>query len=275
MIFEERPAPEGLEAAVARLWYLEVPRLREFEKILPLPYVHLIVNLSEPYTIYDRSGAAVRVDDSFVSGIQSEYLIIASPPVIRHVGVELRPGGFGLVSKTSGASVAGRVVGAEAVMGDGGALAAALRSGSDPASTLDMLTKALIRLGADWTADPIVEATLSAIHADDGPQLGATAERLGVSHRTLLNRFRRVVGTTPRVYAQVWRFHRFVVRLQQQPLPPDWAALAPQVGYYDQPHVIRAFRRFSGWTPTQYLRRIEAFGPEAAVFVPLDQVPDR
>lgn len=275
MIFEERPAPVGLESAISRLWYLEVPRVREFEKILPLPYVHLIVNLSEPYAIYDRSGAAVRVDDAFVSGIQSEYLIIASPPVIRHVGVELRPGGLGLISKMPGASLAGRVVGADAVMGDRGAFSSALRSAPDPGSTLDTLAEAMERLGATWTADPTVEATLSAIHADDGPQLGAIAERLGVSHRTLLNRFRRVVGTTPRVYAQVWRFHRFVLALQRQPLPPDWAALAPQVGYYDQPHVIRAFRRFSGWTPTEYLRRIEAFGPEAAGFVPLDEVPHR
>lgn len=124
-----------------------------------------------------------------------------------------------------------------------------------------------------WAADPVVESTLSAVHADDGPQLGATAERLGVSHRTLVNRFRRVVGTTPRDYAQVWRFHRFVVTLQRQSLPPAWATLAPEVGYYDQPHVIRAFRRFSGWTPTEYLRRLEAFGPDAAGFVPLDEVP--
>jgi len=37
--------------------------------------------------------------------------------------------------------------------------------------------------------------------------------------------------------------------------------------------VIRTFRRFSGYTPAEYLRRVKEFGPEAASFVPLDEVP--
>lgn len=273
MHFEERPAPAGLEAAVNRLWYLEMPRVRQFEKILPLPYVHLIVNLSEPYSLHDRAGAVTRVDDAFVSGIQSEYLVIASPPVIRHVGVELRAGGAGLVSRGAGPAVAGRVVPAATVLPDAGPLVARLRAAAGPAEALDVLSEALVARGRDWTPDPVVEAALDEIHGGAVPQLGATAARAGVSHRTLVTRFRRAAGVTPRDYAQVWRFHRFVTTLQQQPLPPDWAALAPQAGYYDQPHVVRAFRRFSGWTPTEYLRRVTEFGPEAAGFVPLDEVP--
>ncbi|WP_088319371.1 AraC family transcriptional regulator [Kineosporia sp. R_H_3] len=273
MIYEERPAPAGLEAAVARLWYLEMPRVRAFEKILPLPYVHLIFNLSDPYLVHDRAGVATQVDDAFVSGIQSEYLVIASPPTIRHVGAELRAGGLGLLTDAPGGSVAGAVVPAATVMAGAGDLARALRAAAGPDQALDLLTAAMAQRGAGWVADPVVEATLAAVHDDARLQLGATAARAGVSHRTLVTRFRRAAGVTPREYAQIWRFHRFVTALQHQPLPPDWAALAPEAGYYDQPHVVRAFRRFSGWTPTEYLRRVEAFGPDAAGFVPLDEVP--
>ncbi|MET3164180.1 UNVERIFIED_ORG: hypothetical protein ABIB19_002602 [Arthrobacter sp. UYEF10] len=41
-------------------------------------------------------------------------------------------------------------------------------------------------------------------------------------------------------------------------------------GYYDQPHLIRTFRRFSGFTPSGYLRLIRQHGPEYATFVPLE-----
>ncbi len=40
--------------------------------------------------------------------------------------------------------------------------------------------------------------------------------------------------------------------------------------YYDQPHLIRTFRRFSGFTPSEYLRLIRQHGPEYATFVPLE-----
>lgn len=275
MIYEERPAPAGLEAAVARLWFLEMPRVREFEKILPLPYVHLIFNLSQPYLVHDRDGVAARVDDAFVSGIQSQYLVIASPPTIRHVGVELRAGGLGLVTDVPGGSVAGAVVPAATVVPGADDLARALRAAAGPEQALDLLAQDLARRGPAWAVDPVVEATLAAVHGGERLHLGETAARAGVSHRTLVTRFRRAAGVAPSEYAQIWRFHRFVTTLQQQPLPPDWAALAPVAGYYDQPHVVRAFRRFSGWTPTEYLRRVEAFGPEAAGFVPLDEVPSR
>lgn len=275
MIFEERPAPAGLEAAISRLWYLEVPRVREFEKILPLPYVHLIVNLSDPYLVHDRAGVATRVDDAFVSGIQSEYLVIASPPTIRHIGVELRAGGLGLVTRAPGGTVAGAVVPLESLMAGAAELVHALRSAPAPERALDLLADAMARRGASWRGDPVVEHTLRAVHEDRRLHLGETAVRAGVSHRTLVTRFRRAAGVTPSAYAQIWRFHRFVTTLPQQPLAPDWAALAPEGGYYDQPHVVRAFRRFSGWTPTEYLRRVEQFGPDAAGFVPLDEVPGR
>lgn len=275
MFFEERPAPAGLEAAISRLWYLEVPRLREFEKILPLPYVHVIVNLSDPYLVHDRSGVAARVDDAFVSGIQSEYLVIASPPTIRHIGVELRAGGLGLVTEAPGGAVAGAVVPLGSVMPGAAGLVHALRSAPDPGGALDLLEDAMSERGAGWQADPVVEEALAAIHGGGRPRLGDAAARAGVSHRTLVTRFRRGTGVTPSAYAQIWRFHRFVTTLRQQPSAPDWAALAPEGGYYDQPHVVRAFRRFSGWTPTEYRRRVEEFGPEAAGFVPLDEVPGR
>jgi methylphosphotriester-DNA--protein-cysteine methyltransferase len=78
---------------------------------------------------------------------------------------------------------------------------------------------------------------------------------------------------TPKAYAQLWRFHRFVSMVQADQDAPDWAGIAAVAGFYDQPHVIRAFRRFSGWTPAEYHRRVAEFGPEAASFVPLDEIP--
>lgn len=277
MRYVERPAPAGLEESVARIWFLEAPRLRRFEKILPLPYAHLIVNLSEPYAIYDRAGTATPVEDAFLSGIQSEYLVIESPPLIRHVGIELRPAGVHAVSGVAATELAGRVSDARAVVPGVGAFVSALqrelRNGVAADGALDLATDFLTDLCATTSPDGVVVAALNAIHRDPSAPIGEIARHAGTSERTLSTRFRTATGVTPKAYAQLWRFHRFVNELAETPGRPDWAGLAAESGYYDQPHVIRAFRRFSGWTPTVYRERVAEFGPDAAHFVPLDDVP--
>ena len=122
-------------------------------------------------------------------------------------------------------------------------------------------------------ADSVVDHTVAAIRADPGQAIGDLAAQAGVSHRTLISRFRAATGVTPKAYAQLWRFHAFVGAVVDPSRSPDWAGLATASGFYDQPHVIRAFRRFTGWTPAEYYRRVVEFGAEAASFVPLEDLP--
>jgi AraC-like DNA-binding protein len=56
---------------------------------------------------------------------------------------------------------------------------------------------------------------------------------------------------TPKLYSRIQRLRRVVEQLTR-PDEPDWASLANEHGYYDQPHLIRDFREFSGVTPARY-----------------------
>lgn len=271
MIYTERPAPPGLESFVSRLWYQEVPPLRRHEKILPMPFVHAIVNLSAPYRLYDRNGTPSQVGHAFVSGIQTEYLVIENPPLIRHVGVELRAHGLRALSSVPADSVTGRVTDAEDVLPGFGDIMTGVPA--TPEAALDAITAYLVASHRPGTADPLVERVLAEIHTDPQPRIGDVARACGVTHKTLIARFTAACGITPKAYAEVWRFHRFVSELRIGEPLPTWAELAAASPYYDQPEVIRTFRRFSGYTPAEYLRRVSEFGPDAASFVPLDEVP--
>lgn len=283
VIYEERAVPAGLDRAVSRLWFLETPRERRFEKILPLPFVHFIVNLSDPYALYDRSGHANVVSAGFLSGIQTEYVVIESPQLIRHVGVELRPEGLSVLTRVPGTEVARRVQDATAVVPGSERLVAALRGDPSADAALTALSDFLAERSVGWRPDDVVQHALESLHEEPERLIGDLARAAGVSHRTLISRFRGVTGLTPKEYAQVDRFHRFLGaaiesaaadgKASGSVAAPDWTALAGASGYYDQPHVIRAFRRFCGWTPTEYHRRIADFGPDAAYFVPLDEIP--
>lgn len=270
MSYEEHPVPPGLERFVTRLWSLEMAPPRRHEKILPLPFVHVIVNLSQPYRLFDRYGTARPVQRAFVSGIQPEYLVIENPPLLRHVGAELTPTGLRGLSDVSPSGVTGRVLDAERVFPG---LDAAVAAGVSRAPALVGLTRYLSAAVRPGRTDALVSQALEQIQRDPMTQMGRFAVTAGVSHKTLIARFTAACGITPKAYAQVWRFHRFVMSLRIGEPQPSWADLAATSSYYDQPQVTRAFRRFSGYTPAEYLARVSEFGPEAASFVPLDEIP--
>ena len=273
MIFEERFLTDRVAAVASRVWFLETEPLGAFEKILPLPFAHLIVNLSDPYRLFGPDGGGTVVADAFVSGLQADYLVIESPPRIRHVGLELAPAGLHALAPGSGVRAAGRVQDARTLVPGIDDLVERLRQVADvagPGPALDIMEGLLDVAGP---VDALVAAGLSQLERDPETTVTAVAEALGTSSAAFILRFRTVTGVTPKQHAQVLRFHRFVGAVHESGGAPDWAGLAVAAGYYDQPHVIRAFRRFSGWTPTEYYRLVAEHGPMAAHFVPLDQVP--
>lgn len=272
MDFIEVPATGELAGIASRAWYIESPPLRQFEKILPLTRTHVILNLSEPYRIFDRSGQGERVPDEFISGLQSEYLIIEAPPLIRHVGIELLPGALQLLSPSFAATSAERVQDARLAFDGIDRVAASIRGRCSPHEAIDSLIS-FFSTRVSGSVDLCVKATIDAIESDPQVQISTIASNSGKSQRYLISRFKEATGMTPKRYAQVLRFHRLIDTLDASDQHVDWAKLATDSGYYDQPHVIRAFRRFSGWTPAEYFKLVREFGAEAAHFVPMREVP--
>jgi AraC-like DNA-binding protein len=91
-----------------------------------------------------------------------------------------------------------------------------------------------------------------------GIRIGSLAEQLGCSRKHLRQRFLEQVGTPAKQLAQLLRFNHVVGRLRTLPsLAPErhLAALALACGYADHAHLSREFRRFSGWTPSEYQRQ--------------------
>ena len=117
------------------------------------------------------------------------------------------------------------------------------------------------------------------VAADGRISLGSLAAEMDCSHRTLIARFRTCVGFPPKTIARLLRFNRAVRSLDRlsrtranEPVSKpylevsraedrlvgaiQWADLAADCGYFDQAHLIREFREFSGSTPAAFLRQV-------------------
>ena len=82
---------------------------------------------------------------------------------------------------------------------------------------------------------------------------GALAERFEMSLRALQRLFNDYVGIGPKWVINRYRMHEAIARVQAGQ-PVSWAALAQELGYFDQAHFIADFRRLVGKTPVDYAR---------------------
>lgn len=297
MEYLQRTPSAALDGVVRSLWLVRGPVQQSRERIFPMPFAHLIVNLSDAYRATDpvtgvASGPLTAV---FCSGLQSHFTLSENPNNVFNLGAVIEPDALGRLGLEPSV-VTGRVVNVDAVLpevararesalteGDldtaaggildqrgGGSAGGPLdqREGGSE-SLLDDLDAALVRSLRGGVPDPVVRRAVVVLSEHPSHPVASIATELGLSHKSLIERFRRATGVTPKFYATVVRFHRLIDEL---PLGDDvpWAELAVVTGYYDQSHVIRAFKSFTGFTPQDYYRIARTHGRESARFVPVD-----
>ena len=85
----------------------------------------------------------------------------------------------------------------------------------------------------------VIAATSGAVAIDE---LRASA---GVSSTHLTQRFKELIGVTPKRLARTYRFATTVPSINPAG-PIDWADLASSAGYFDQAHFGHEFRGFTG-----------------------------
>ena len=76
--------------------------------------------------------------------------------------------------------------------------------------------------------------------------------RAGISGRQLERWFLQQVGIGPKFLLRILRFQQ-ALQAATGGARPDWAAIAADHGYFDQAHLIRDFRKFTGHTPRAWL----------------------
>lgn len=96
-----------------------------------------------------------------------------------------------------------------------------------------------------------IEATIRLIDSGqtDVASLAGTA---CLSTKQFQRVFSEYVGSNPKEFSLTIRFQR-ALHLLETGSHVSLTALAYQCGYFDQSHIIKEFRAFSGYTPTEYL----------------------
>ena len=237
-------APDDLADRIEHFWTVRwnleggPPQVQE---TLPHPNVHLVV---EPGTIA-------------AWGVHTGRWTRALEGRSQAFGIKFRPGAFRGVLGRAVSTIADGAIPAAALFGADAATLAGVLGHDDDRAAVGIASAFLrARLPA------IDESALLAGRIVDGvaddlelPSVDALARRFAMSPRALQRLFSDYVGVGPKWVINRYRMHEAVARVQAGQ-PVSWAALAQDLGYFDQAHFIADFRKLVGSTPGDYARAL-------------------
>ncbi|HEV8548324.1 MAG TPA: helix-turn-helix domain-containing protein [Polyangiaceae bacterium] len=236
---ERRAPPAELEPFLERFWWVrwDLTGRPEYEQeILPYP----CVNLSFDANGYEVHGPGTR---RFVARLTGRGFA---------VGAKFRPAGFFAFARVPMRTLVDRVLSPKEALG----AEPAAPTSDDEASIAGIFEVFLGALTRVASGDAAEVNELVRLAQDDRSITRAEqlARRADVSERSLHRLFERYVGVGPKWIVRRSRVQEAADRVKNGERV-DWSAVAQELGYHDQAHLIRDFREQVGLTPAAYAKR--------------------
>ncbi|QUR67174.1 helix-turn-helix domain-containing protein [Mycobacterium spongiae] len=255
--FRKRTPDPPLSRVVASLWCARgtVPYTRE--KIAPTGSTVAVMVLGDPIIQVPDNGAgeALVAERGLLVGPHDRPVVNEPTGETHAVGIVTTPIGCEAVFGIRPAEIRGRVVDLEGTWPPARSLRTAIAARTEPEGKLDVVERHLAdAVGLDSQDSELErwESAVALISADPSRPIAQVAEAVGLSHGHLDRGFTRVVGLSPRSLARLLRMRRLLDGINSHRRVP-WTDLAAELGWFDQSHLIRDFKRHTGVTPSAYL----------------------
>jgi len=254
MQHQEFEVPEGLREAIKCFWYTSMDFGAEgssFE-VMPDGYAEIVFLFGNECSV-SYNGTLQPLPSPFLMAMLNKPMVIHTKGVLTVVGTRCFPWAvfelLGLQGGKDGVDIYDHPI---------AQLQPALNN-MVAAGRIDMAVDAVkqyfMNAGPQAAVDNILTKAGAAMSGANGTmQVSEVAAAAHATVRTLERKFRRSTGYTVKDVSGVMRFEQARNHLW---LHPDCslARLAQELGYTDQAHLTRAFRRYSGTTPAAFARK--------------------
>lgn len=239
--------------------------LRRYE--FPIPVVVMIFEFGPPIRLVDPvdQSRADRFVGGFTAGMTGTTAITEHDGYQAGMEVKLTPIGARLFFDFPMVELANRIVSLRDVLRPPERdISARLHDAADWDARFDLLDELFAgRIASARVGTRVTNWALARIEESGGQlDIGSLARELGYSQKHLISLFRDHVGLPPKLIARLFRFDRVIQHLRSG-APGSWAEIAAAHGYYDQAHLNREMRLFTGTTPTAAREMVAEPAPSA------------
>ncbi|WP_078381720.1 helix-turn-helix domain-containing protein [Sutcliffiella halmapala] len=225
------------------------------ETILPNGKIEMIFALEGNYQVGNRK--TYRMKQAWLSGIQREPLHIAYKGVSNLIGVRFYPNGLFPFLPIPISETINEVEPLSLLWGSFADEVFESLCSTD--NIEEIFTKLdyylLYKLSPRKEANhQLVKTIIREQQIQPSIMISELASKFGYSERQLNRIFKDQTGISPKIIAQIYRFEKSSMFLFKHAINEDSNDLL-DLGYYDQSHFIKEFKRFSGMTPEEYKRK--------------------
>lgn len=222
------------------IYFESLDQYHAYEKVMPDGMPQLIINLDEP--------------SSIIIGQHDIPLCLLLKKNIRKIIVRFQPYGLYLLTGIPQDYLLNRTLDAEHIFGRSiNQLCEELLSCQDPIQLQTLLSRFFTERIPAAETHLVERRVIHFVVSNINEPIGVLVKKSGYSSKHLIHLFRTYTGLTPKVFQQI---RQFAASINEMSLLPTYhlAGTAWSQDYYDSAHFIRQFTRFSGFTPTEYLK---------------------
>lgn len=254
MFHQEFEPPLALQNAIKCFWYNKIDfgeTATNFE-VIPDGYAEIIFHFGNGCSIL-RNGIVETLPSPFIMGLLNQPAIFNSKKNLEIIGIRCFPWTvFDLLGLPSGKS--GVQLFEHPIAGLQPILQECITSGKVQEAILQT-QKYFMELHSGVIHSTMLSKAGKALQNTNGKiTVNQLAEQAHTSVRTLERNFKQSAGHTVKDVTGLMRFEQVRNQLWLNP-DTSLAGLAHELGYTDQSHLSREFKRYSGITPAAFARK--------------------
>lgn len=264
-----------LKEYIHKFWFVKGHIGYKLEKILPMPYIFLIVNLGEKYKLFngiDIQNYEFKVG-AWISGLQNKFIMIENPEITHNIGIEFYPGSVSCFTNLHQVNLTNKVQDTNLVFeNDFTSLITKSNTGSSAEELfieLEKVLESLFKENLDKNFN-IIKDSIKILDKDNGIKISDLAEQFGISKKHLTFLYEKYIGISPKKLKDLYKFHKIIEQIGSTK-PSSWAEFSVRFNYHDQAHFTKVFKMFTGFTPNEYIEIMNKYGSGYLNFVALDK----
>lgn len=236
---------------VKQYWLMKSDAIGHAQGIIPTGYISMYFHRASPLLSIEKKEMLAR---AYISGQTADYSNLELTGSMDLLCVDFHPFGANAFFKiplhefrNESISI-GDIEDKELLI-----LQRQILNESDDQTCIHLIERFLIKrlhTFKDYNYNRIL-AIIETVNNNPSVDINTLADIACLSYKQFKRVFTKEVGTTPKEFTRIIRFQRALYALQLKP-EISLTQLAFECGYYDQPHLIREFKSFSGYTPREY-----------------------
>ncbi len=255
MEFQSYLPSEQLKSTIAYYWTVKASACLEGGsqyRLIPDGYVDWIFHLKTPWHIkYSSSSENAKQYRSHLFSHTRQYIDVTIPHEDMYFfGVKFQPWAAGQLWDIDMSSLTDQVVNwSDFSRSDFQSLEEQINLAADVYQMIDATEKALLPKLNNYSPQSLDKAVLQIINNPVQP----TFKYNELGQRRLEQKFKKEVGISPKLLHRTLRVN---IAIQNMIASPDHSLtdICYESGFYDQSHFIRDFKKFTGVTPSDFMK---------------------